>query len=69
MSGERSASLDDLSASGIHQALDRVRDSLGRLAQLLDGPVGVITLGDVVGGGAVDQPLGERMVLFPALGR
>ena len=45
----------------VHERLDAVRDALGRLAQLLDGPVGRIALGHVVGRSVVHQPPGQRM--------
>ena len=42
------------------KGLDPVGDSLRRLAKLRNGPVGRVALGDIVGPGVVDQPLGER---------
>ena len=42
------------------QGLDPIGDLLRGLAKLGDGPIGGVSLGDVVGPGVVDQPLGER---------
>ena len=39
----------------VHQHLDPIRDALRRFPELPDGPVGGVTLGDVVGPGVVDQ--------------
>ena len=44
----------------MYQGLDPIGDSLCGLAKLGDGPVGGVSLGDVVGPGVVDQPLGKR---------
>ena len=41
------------------QLVDPVGDALGGAAQLRHGPVGGVALGDVLGGGMVDQPLGQ----------
>ena len=42
-----------------NQHVDPVGDALGGAAELRHGPVCDIALGDVLGGGMVDQPLGE----------
>ena len=39
--------------------IDPVGDALSGVAQLLDGPVGGVAFGDILGGGMVDQPLGQ----------
>ena len=41
------------------ELIDPVRDALSGVAELLHGPVGGIALGDVLGRGVVDQPLGQ----------
>ena len=43
----------------MNQLVDPVGDALGGGAQLLHGPVGGVALGDVLGRGMVDQPLGQ----------
>ena len=43
----------------VHQGIDLVGDALRGFAQLPDGPVGRVPLGDVVGPDVVDQPLGQ----------
>ena len=43
----------------MNQLVDPVGDALGGVAQQLHGPVGGVALGDVLGGGVVDQPLGQ----------
>ena len=42
-----------------NQLIDPVGDALGGVAQLRHGPIGGVALGDVLGGGMVDRPLGQ----------
>lgn len=56
--GTRLSPMLEMLSSTLHQFVDPVRDSLGRIAQLLHRPVRRVTLGDVIGTGVIHQSLG-----------
>ena len=43
----------------VHEGFEAVGHALSKLAELFDGPVGCIALGDVVVAGVVNEPLGQ----------